>query len=58
MSGRGGQSRRLPALHGPSLGPDGRIYWTIGDKGVNATITVDDKKKVTEVKRQGKSAAP
>lgn len=29
-----------------------------GDKGVNVTIVTNDKKKVTEIKRMGKSKAP
>lgn len=25
-------------MHGPTLGPDGRIYWTTGDKGVHVKL--------------------
>ena len=28
-------------MHGPTLGPDGRIYWSIGDKGISATRKED-----------------
>ena len=31
-------------MHGPTLGPDGRIYWSIGDKGISATRKEDGKR--------------
>jgi quinoprotein glucose dehydrogenase len=31
-------------MHGPTLGPDGRIYWSIGDKGISATRKEDGRR--------------